>query len=110
MWEMYDAVEPFGDYRSDLQAAQIASYIFNMAVKKEDRKPLLDFVLPFPNLKTLDPPEERQPIVITLPQGPVTRDKPLTEEENKALFDVHKAMHIAAMYAAGGFSDKVKEQ
>lgn len=44
-WRIYYDLEPFGDFRADARAAQIAMMIFNMAVAVKDRKSLDHFLL-----------------------------------------------------------------
>ena len=44
-WRIYHDLEPFGEFRADVRAAQIAMMIFNMAVAVKDRKPLDHFLL-----------------------------------------------------------------
>lgn len=44
-WEAYARLEPFNELRADMRSAQIASYIYNMAVSSRDRKPVSDFLL-----------------------------------------------------------------
>ena len=62
-WMVYYEVEPFGDFRSDVRAAQVASMIFNMAVAAKDRKPLGDFILKW------DGKEEKPTKTQTLQEG-----------------------------------------
>lgn len=50
-------MEPFGERRDDWRAAKIEAMIFNMAVAKESRKPVKDFLLQFEEVE----PEEKQP-------------------------------------------------
>lgn len=45
-WEMYAELEPFGELRADVRAAQVVQMIFNMAVAAKHRKLLKDFLLP----------------------------------------------------------------
>lgn len=110
LWEMYDEIDPFGDYRADIRAAQIASYIFNMAVQSKDRKDLTHFLLPFPNVKPQPGEKSDKPIVVMMPNGPVEWDHHPTAEENDMLFKMHQMMCVAAINAAGAFDPtKVKE-
>ena len=47
-WLAYSEIEPFGELRDDYRAASIREMIYNTSVvKKEDRRPLEDFLLPF---------------------------------------------------------------
>lgn len=47
-WELYDAVEPIGDIRSDYQSAQIAQMLYNVNRGKKDKAlKLEEFLLKF---------------------------------------------------------------
>lgn len=43
----FDQLEPSDGFRADLYLAQLAAYVFNMAVAAKDRRPLKDFLLKF---------------------------------------------------------------
>ena len=82
---MYHELTPFGDFREDCRSAQVASYIFNMAVEGKDRKPVKDFLLPWSLTKEEDAPAQK----------PV-QEVPLWQKQMNAMHQ------WAALYAAGG--------
>jgi tRNA uridine 5-carbamoylmethylation protein Kti12 len=47
-WEIYDAIEPFGQLREDYRTAQIVSLLYNVNRGKHDKaKSVEDFLLKF---------------------------------------------------------------
>lgn len=59
-WEVYNELEPFGEFRDDVRAAQITAMIFNMAVAVKDRKPLTEFLLPWDKVLEQEAAPKRQ--------------------------------------------------
>lgn len=76
-WEIYSAVEPFGELREDYRAASIRAMIFNMAVAVKDRLPVENFLVKFVD-------------------GPTAGKKEQSWQEKKSI-----AYAIAAAYSAG---------
>jgi hypothetical protein len=50
LWEAYEQIEPFGEMRDDVRAAQVASMVHNMAMDVKNRKPLNDFLIDWAKL------------------------------------------------------------
>ena len=98
LWEMYDAIEPFGDYRADARSAQITAMVHNVAVVEQDRKDSSEFMLRWRSEEELE--EEKRKKEQDLPR---INGVPITEQ-------IWMAMNIAAMNAAGAFDQsKVRE-
>lgn len=88
-WEMLHAISPIGSFRDDARSAQIAAMIFNMAVDQKHRKPIKDFLLPYPSLEE------------GTKQGAPATDVPLWQKQMSAMYQ------WAALYSAGGMKDSI---
>lgn len=57
-WQYYAAIEPFGEFRSDVRTAQLAQMAHNVAVMKQhQKKDLTDFLLKWEDVsKPKEPP------------------------------------------------------
>jgi hypothetical protein len=67
-WEYYFSLEPFGSFRDDHNLAHIAQLIHNVAVRKEDQKPLKDFLLKFDQEEIDEPVAAKKSNVVEFKQ------------------------------------------